>query len=228
MGYIYKITNTIDNKSYIGYTADPVARWESHKHNRGSKLVFQAIKKYGVDNIKFKVIAEDTVDNEQKYIDKYNTIAPYGYNITDGGGLPPNHRGKTYQQIYGNKKKAEQQRLKRHLKQIQAGGYGPVKHSEESKAKISKAVRGKNNPMYGKKQSKKTKELISKANKGKLIGGKNPNSKQWILISPQGKEYFSYGNLRGLCLKLGLKFATIHASHMYNRPMRSGWQILTK
>ncbi len=159
MGYIYKITNLINNRSYIGYTTNPEERWKGHRHNQGSKLVFQAIKKYGLDKIKFKVIAEDTVNNEQKYIDKYNTIAPHGYNITDGGGLPPNHRGKTYEQIYGNKKTAEQQRLKRHVKQIQAGGYGPVKHSAESKAKISKAVAGKNNPMYGKSQSEKLNDL---------------------------------------------------------------------
>jgi hypothetical protein len=29
-------------------------------------------------------------------------------------------------------------------------------------------------------------------------------------------------------LELGLSFATIHASHMHNRPMRSGWKILQK
>jgi group I intron endonuclease len=226
--YIYKITNTVNNKSYIGYTTNPQSRWQSHKHNRGSKLVHQAIKKYGVDKFTFKVIAEDTVDNEQQYIEKHNTMAPNGYNLTEGGSLPPNHKGKTYKQIYRSKVKAEQQRLKRHLKQIEAGGYGPMKHSAESKAKISKATQGKNNPMFGKKQSKKTKALISKANKGKLIGEKNPNSKQWILVSPEGKEYFSNGDLRGVCLTLGLSFATIHASHMYNRPMRSGWKILTK
>jgi group I intron endonuclease len=228
MNYIYKITNLINNKSYVGYTADPQARWKDHRHNQGSKLVFQAIKKYGVDNFKFKVITEDTLDNEQKYIDKYNTIAPHGYNINVGGGLPPNHRGKTYEQIYGNKKKAEQQRLKRHLKQIQAGGYGPVKHSAETKAKISKALAGKNNPMYGKSQSEKTKRLIGKANKGRLVGDKNPNSKKWILIAPDGTKHKTVGNLRGKCLELGLSFATIHASHRYNRTMRSGWKILQK
>jgi group I intron endonuclease len=228
MGYIYKITNTTNNKSYIGYTTNPTERWAAHRHNQGSKLVFQAIKKYGLNKIKFKVIAEDNVDNEQSYIDKYNTIAPNGYNLTDGGGLPPNHKGKTYIEIYGNKRKAEQQRLKRHLKQIQSGGYGPMRHTAKSKAKISEAVSGKNNPMYGKKQSEKTKKLISIANKGRLVGDKNPNSKKWILISPEGKHHGTVGNLKRKCLELGLNFATIHASHMYNRLMRSGWKILQK
>jgi hypothetical protein len=103
-----------------------------------------------------------------------------------------------------------------------------VKHSAETKAKISKALAGKNNPMYGKSQSEKTKRLIGKANKGRLVGDKNPNSKKWILIAPDGTKHKTVGNLRGKCLELGLSFATIHASHRYNRTMRSGWKILQK
>lgn len=228
MSYIYKITNIVNNKSYIGYTKNPSARWKAHKNHQGSNLIFQAIKKYGIDKFKFKIIAKDIVENEQKYIEKYNTLAPNGYNLTEGGSLPPNHKGKTYKEIYKNLKEAEQQRLKRHLKQIQTGGYGPKKHKEETKNKISVALTGKNNPMYGKKQSNKTKQLISESNKGRFIGFKNPKAKKWILISPSGEQYEAHGDLRKKCLELGISFATIHASHMYNRPMRSGWKILQK
>jgi group I intron endonuclease len=228
MSYIYKITNAVNNKSYIGYTKNPSARWKAHQHHQGSNLVFQAIKKYGIDKFKFEIIAEDTIDNEQKYIIIYNTITPNGYNLTEGGSLPPNHKGKTYKEIYKNLKEAEQQRLKRQLKQIQTGGYGPKKHKEETKNKISAALTGKNNPMYGKKQSNKTRQLISKSNKGRLIGFKNPRAKKWILISPKGEQHEAHGDLRKKCLELGLSFATIHASHMHNRPMRSGWKILQK
>ena len=102
MSYIYKITNTVNNKSYIGYTKNPSARWKAHQHRQGSNLVFQAIKKYGIDKFKFEIIAKDTIDNEQKYIIIYNTITPNGYNVTEGGSLPPNHKGKTYKEIYKN------------------------------------------------------------------------------------------------------------------------------
>ena len=227
MNYIYKITNLINNKSYIGYTADPEARWKGHRHNQGSKLVFQAIKKYGVDNFKFKVITEDTLVNEQKYIDKYNTIAPYGYNINVGGGLPPNHKGKTYEQIYGSNWKEQVRKRMKTKKQNKKFG-GVKKHSAETKAKISEAVAGKNHPQWGKTLSEKTKRLIGKANKGRLVGDKNHNSKKWTLIAPDGTRHETVGNLRGKCLELGLNFATIHASHMYNRTMRSGWKILQK
>lgn len=41
-------------------------------------------------------------------------------------------------------------------------------HTEESKIKISEAMKGENNPFYGKHHSEETKAKISKANKGKI------------------------------------------------------------
>jgi len=227
MNYIYKITNLINNKSYIGFTTDPKARWEGHRHNQGSKLVFQAIKKYGVDNFEFKVIAEDTIKNEQKYIDKYNAIAPHGYNINIGGDLPPNHKGKTYREIYGSNWK--EQIAKRMKTKKQNKNFGGVrKHSVESKAKISKALAGKNHPQWGKPLSDKRKRNISKARKGQFAGAKSPTAKKWRLISPDGNTHTAHGNLREVCKNIGISFATVHASHLYNRPMRSGWRVETQ
>lgn len=217
MGYIYKITNTVNNKSYIGYTTDPQARWEGHRHNQGSALVFQAIKKYGIDKIKFEVIAEDSVDNEQKYIEKYNTIAPNGYNLKEGGSLPPNLKGKTYKEIYGADWK--QQITKR--QQANKGKHN-MPHTKATKEKISK---NNGRGMLGKKHSKKTLRLISESKKGLHKGAGNPNAKQWRLISPEGQTHIANGNLRKKCTELGLTFATVKKSHELGRPMRSGWQV---
>lgn len=224
MGYIYKITNTVNEKSYIGYSENPETRWAGHIRGQGSLLVFQAIKKYGLDRFTFEVIAEDSVENEDSYIQEYNTIIPNGYNLCEGGGLPPNHKGKSYIEIYGTER-AETERLKRQHKQIERGGYGPVKHKEETKRKISSAVSGENNPMFGKVHSDESKKKISEANKGRFEGANNPRAKKWKLISPEGKEYIANGNLKSLCKELGLSYATVHSSHMYNRSMRSGWKV---
>ena len=220
MGYIYKITNTVNNKSYIGYTTDPQARWEGHRHNQGSALVFQAIKKYGLDKIEFEVIAEDTINNEQSYIDRYNTLAPNGYNLTEGGDLPPNHKGKTYKEIYGADWK--QQIAKR--QQANKGKHN-MPHTKATKKKLSIANQGKGNPMYGKKHSKKTLRLISESKKGLHHGAGNPNAKRFLLISPDGKQHTADGNLRQLCASLNLSHATIRKSYELNRPMRSGWRV---
>lgn len=62
MGYIYKITNTINNKLYVGCTIqdDVQYRWDSHKRlakkDKGCTALKDAFKKYGIDKFKFEVI----------------------------------------------------------------------------------------------------------------------------------------------------------------------------
>jgi group I intron endonuclease len=90
--YIYKITNKLDGKQYIGKTRrDPYIRWRehkaySHKDNPYSYL-WRAIKKYGIENFIFEVLESDVETNEilakkeAGYILKYNSLAPNGYNL---------------------------------------------------------------------------------------------------------------------------------------------------
>lgn len=95
MGYIYKITNKISGKMYIGETkeADVETRWKGHlnaiRHNRGCPALQDAVRKYGIDKFKFEIVVicfdENRYDMEQFYIKKYNTLTPNGYNITLGG-----------------------------------------------------------------------------------------------------------------------------------------------
>lgn len=95
MGYIYKITNLINNKIYIGQTRTSLkARMNKH-YNRSSKSgaitgVDAAIKKYGREN--FTVDCLCVCDNselntlEMQYISEYNCTNPdIGYNLTIGG-----------------------------------------------------------------------------------------------------------------------------------------------
>jgi group I intron endonuclease len=95
MGYIYKITNIINNKCYIGETKknNPECRWNEHKSkiNKGigcPRLQY-AVKKYGIENFKFDILIicfdEDRYKFEKEYIKKYNSLAPNGYNLTPGG-----------------------------------------------------------------------------------------------------------------------------------------------
>lgn len=62
MGYIYKITNKISGKIYIGETKeeDVERRWKGHinaiKHDRGCPAFQDAVRKYGIDNFKFEIV----------------------------------------------------------------------------------------------------------------------------------------------------------------------------
>ena len=95
MGFIYKITNTITYKCYIGETtkADPEKRWMQHKNTIkrgvGCPALQNSVIKHGIDNFKFEILLicfdEDRFKYEIEYIKKYNTLVPNGYNILEGG-----------------------------------------------------------------------------------------------------------------------------------------------
>lgn len=92
MGEIYKITNVINGKCYIGKTKhESVIRWRDHVNGyHPSSLIHKAIVKYGVEKFSFEVIernVQDSLLNELEvfYISKFNSKTPNGYNLTVGG-----------------------------------------------------------------------------------------------------------------------------------------------
>lgn len=93
---IYRITNNINGKSYIGASKNIKKRWDDHKYNRRNRMN-PIIRKYGLDNFAFEIIEEcfigELSDKEQHYIKFYNTEAPNGYNLTKGGEINYNKTG---------------------------------------------------------------------------------------------------------------------------------------
>ena len=94
MGFIYKITNTLTNKCYIGETIekDPNTRFRAHmkliRKGKGCPALRDAVLKHGEENFKFEVILqcsdEDRFRLEKEYIQQYNSMVPNGYNILEG------------------------------------------------------------------------------------------------------------------------------------------------
>lgn len=99
-GVIYKYTNQIDGKVYVGQTINEYKRRQAHKRCYGiwRSHFHSAIKKYGYSSFKYEILEEYTSDNlaelknildarECFYIDLYGSTNPEkGYNITAGGG----------------------------------------------------------------------------------------------------------------------------------------------
>lgn len=86
--YLYKITNNINGKIYIGITNDYKRRWANH--GTENTVISNAIKKYGRENFTFEVLFKnvpiDEIDNlEIEQIKLYNSLVPYGYNVAKGG-----------------------------------------------------------------------------------------------------------------------------------------------
>src|ERR1700676_4000498 len=98
-GYIYKIINITNGKSYIGQTVRSVEqRFKEHFHpSSGCVFLHKAIKEFGKDN--FIVTTLETINGDSKteiiekldvleieLINKNNTLYPNGYNGCLGGG----------------------------------------------------------------------------------------------------------------------------------------------
>ena len=94
---IYKITNKINGKIYIGQSIHPEKRFVTHchKNKKHKSLISDAIQKYGKENFILEIIGwfKDYNEKEKYYIQYYRSLAPYGYNIAEGGENPPIGRG---------------------------------------------------------------------------------------------------------------------------------------
>lgn len=93
---IYKITNDINGKIYIGQSINIEKRIKEHfwkaecqKDVSYNSILHLAIRKYGKENFSWEILEECSVENidekEKYYIKKFNSISPNGYNILEGG-----------------------------------------------------------------------------------------------------------------------------------------------
>lgn len=145
--YIYKITNNLNGKIYIGQTIQTVeARFNDHCRNRKNKNsgIDAAIKKYGKENFSIETICEAKTLEELNKLEKYyikfynSTNSEIGYNLCEGGN---NTKG--------------------------------YHHTEESKKKMSKSrmgiFAGEKNPFYGKKHTLETRQRLREIKTGRKL-----------------------------------------------------------
>lgn len=102
---IYKITNKLNNHSYIGLSTKVEERWKYHQtpynqQRESYKTLYKAFEKYGIENFTFEILEECSIqelgEKEKYYIAKYDTYKN-GYNMTTGGednvgSAHPNHK----------------------------------------------------------------------------------------------------------------------------------------
>lgn len=106
---IYKITNIINGKCYIGQSVNIHKRWNNHKsacYNTNAHeynyYLYRAMRKYGIENFTFEIIeeCEQILLNEREkfWISYYDTFKN-GYNETEGGDYAKHYIKITPQQL---------------------------------------------------------------------------------------------------------------------------------
>lgn len=137
---IYKITSP-SGRIYIGQSWNILRRFNDYKKTKGKKqpTLYNSFKKYNINNHDFKIIHELPVDVTQEILNQYEIF--YWNHYKNSGFKIMNIR--------------------------EPGSKG--KHSDETKAKMSKAAKGKHTWLKGRSVSKETRLKISKAHKGKIF-----------------------------------------------------------
>ena len=181
---IYKISNKITNKIYIGQSLDINTRIKDHirrlnNNKHDNRHLQYSWNKYGEKSFEFLIIETCEPDIEilnQKEIYWINTLGALnrakGYNISSGGGNGFSLAGKTQEEISLIYKKITEGRLKKWAKDGNPRKGGTI--SEEQKEYLSKINLGANHPQYGTKKPEHSK---------RMAGANSPTAKKIICLT---------------------------------------------
>lgn len=171
---IYKYTNKLNGKVYIGRTKNTLASRAGHNGNKYLKLKHfgPAIKKYGWENFEAVILEdgltyEECCKKEQEYIKYYDARNPQkGYNIAEGGEGPTKEALEKMRESHKEKHLSEEH--KKHISQSLGQRENNVnfgrKQSPLAIQHNSEAKSGSNHPNWGKHLKDTTKEKIRQGN----------------------------------------------------------------
>lgn len=166
-GSIYKVTNTVNSKIYVGQTRQAPAskRWYSHKwdalHGRTKTAFANAIVLHGYEKFTFEVVCtcsnlDELNKKEQEHILLFNSLAPNGYNLMKGGDNF--ERSKEIREKISNSLRGRiiDEEWRKNISE----GHRGLKKTEETKQKIRDAH-------LGMRMSEESKEKLRHARTGK-------------------------------------------------------------
>lgn len=179
---IYKITNKLDCRIYIGQSVDIKTRWSAHRCKNRASICYisNAIDAHGLDNFEFEIIEEcdrDRLNDREIYwINLLNSLYPNGYNLTAGGSLYKVVSDETRRKLsIANKGRRISDESKEKMRIAKLG----IRHSEETKNKLSLALKGRKKSLEharkvavsntGRVVKESTKEKLSKINSKRVV-----------------------------------------------------------
>ena len=210
-GCIYKITNTQNNKCYIGKTIqEPIKYIENHfiialrdKEKDKNKIFYRAIRKYKKENFKWKILEycdskEELNEAEKEYIKFFQSNNKlYGYNLTKGGDGGDGHKllEETKLKISIAMKRPKSEEHKKNLSKAKKGksnGREGTHHKKETIKKISKSLKKTYSLSGTRKHTKETCKKISKVLSGKPSGRKGKKQPPKFFEKVCGENNINY------------------------------------
>lgn len=193
--YIYRITNNINHKTYIGQHKYCKSLLVDDGYMGSGTYLKKAQKKYGIENFSKEIITIAMSMSEANVLEKYYIAKErkennFGcYNIADGGA---GGGQKGYHHTEEAKKRISETHKGRHVseetkKKISEYFKGKPR-SKETIEKVSKALKGRKSWNKGKHLSEEQKRKLSDAHKGKKLGPRSEETKRKISEANKGKK----------------------------------------
>lgn len=209
---VYRHT-TPSNKVYIGITSQTVERrWRANGEGyKGSPVFYNAIKKYGWNNIEHEVLFDGLTYDEAEameiaLISQYRSCErSYGYNMESGGVSGKKLSEETKKKISEAQKNRDFSAMRKGYEKWYAangGNWNKGKkckpHTEEWKRKMSERMRGENNPAYGKDYSHLRKNYDTNRS-----GKEHPRARSIIQYTIDGKFVAKFDTIQSVAENFG-------------------------
>lgn len=213
MGIIYRITNCLNEKAYVGKTIRELeTRWKHHvadaKRGRTDMLISKSIRKYGAENFKVEILGEyenELLNEAEKcWIRELGTFGR-GYNLTLGG---EGTLGYTFSEE-SRKKMSEKAKARgvsaKTIEKIAQINRGRKMTQEQLSCRI-----GKKRGTY-KKMSQKARDEMSATRKGKKRSKSfvDKISRRVEQLDDMGNVMCVYTSLKAAAQEFGLAHTTI-------------------
>lgn len=207
MGWIYQITNIVNDKVYIGQTShhNVANRWVDHIKSINSGMdshLIRAFKYHGLENFTFSVLSEVPKDRlNQAEIDEIsnkNSLSPNGYNIRQGGSRG-GHSQESIQKIRASHiGKTHTDETKEKLRQLNLG----KKHTQESKDKTRRAMSGKPKSLEAIEKSTKARTGLKRSidTRERMSRSRQIEVEQWSL---DGEYIQTYPSIKKATIESG-------------------------
>lgn len=238
-GIIYMVTNKINNKIYIGQTINTLTRRKNNhigaaQRNQDNLYFHRAIRKYGEESFKWKVVEEIISENLEELKEKLNNKEIYyislynsnntniGYNLTQGG----DSYSEQVQNYWDSEKSND---YRKELKERMSEYWS----NEDNKKKHQEWMNNYYQTEEGINQAKRHSDFMKNYYNGENARINKAKTSKWFVkaISPEGKElifisskepnlYFNFDvNLRKKINNIGDKWIPTKRSKLF------GWQF---